>query len=525
MDDCQPVNRSSHTSSNVRGVLLTGATGLLGQYLLHDLLLRNYSVTVLVRDSRHCNAVERITRLVNDWSECLQCQIEKPKILIGDLGETNLGLTVIDQSWIGRHCQTVLHSAANLSFRETAEGEPRQTNVNGTASLLDLCQRQGVSEWHQVSTAFVCGKSESAIIEDKLLNQPLFHNIYEKSKFDAEQLIRRTPNLHTTYYRPSVIVGDSRTGHTSNFNGLYRFLELATLLASKESTSSDCSLPLRLPLSGNEAWNLVTVDWVSQAIVELLGKPKCHGQTYHLISRSPVATREIYEVAIRKLNLRSFQFAGPEGIKHPTRQEQMFLDGIHDYWPYLRGNPVFSDVNTRTALPDLPPTIIDRTMLERLIHFAVTNQWGRKPRRTSEIVSSHHTQSQCSEYIEITFPQQARKSKLGRRAGLDLTVCIDVKGTGGGQWACKWSDGELVYARRGLEIGAAVTYHMDASTFDAVINKRLAPQEAFFEQRIAITGDMEIGLKMAFLFWQFLEELPNHEPAQKEVMNVHHLTS
>ena len=502
-----------------RGVLLTGATGLLGQYLLHDLLSRAHPVTVLVRDSRKGRAAERIAIIVAFWSERLRRKLPTPIVLNGDLGQGALGLTAADRRWLGRHCQTVIHSAANLSFRETADGEPWRTNVEGTQSLLALCREVGLSQWHQISTAFVCGRRTGIIAEEDCDTRQEFHNPYEESKCQAEQLVRRTPGIRATIYRPAVIVGDSRTGYTSSFNGLYRFLELAVRAASLNSAAGKPRMPLRLPLSGDEVWNLVCVDWVSRAIVELLGKPRWHGRTFHLVARSPVSTRLVRDVGAEVLNLPGVEFAGSEGVEHPSRLEQLFLDGIREYWPYLGGNPVFASVNTKAALPDLPPPPVDRPMLEQLIRFAVANRWGRIRAQTTEVRSQSAARSRCAEYIEQVFPRQARQSRLAREAGLDLTVGIDLRGPDGGQWSCAWRQGEFIYARSGLEDGAVVTYHTDTETFRAVVSGFQTPQEAFFDQRISITGDTEIALKLSVLFGQFLTENPWPQPHRMEVMH------
>jgi thioester reductase-like protein len=502
-----------------RGVLLTGATGLLGQYLLHDLLLRGCPVAVLVRDSRQGRAVQRIGEILALWNERRRRKLPTPLILAGELGSDGLSLTVAERRWLGRHCRAVIHAAASLSFRETPEGEPWRTNVAGTKSLLKLCQRMGISEWHQVSTAFVCGRRAGLITEEDLDAGQSFHNPYEESKFQAEQLLRQTSGIRATVYRPAVIVGDSRTGHTSSFNGLYRFLELAVRLASVNATAGEARLPLRLPLTGDEVWNLVPVDWVSRAVVELLAKPQWHGRTFHLASGSPVSTRFVRDVGAEVLNLSGVEFAGPEGVEHPCRLEQLFLNGIQEYWPYLGGNPAFASVNTNAALPDLPCPIVDRSMLERLIRFAVTNRWGRAARPTTEVRGRPAPASHCAEYIEQVFPKQARRSRLAREAGLDLTVCIDLRGPGGGQWSCQWRQGELIYARSGLDSDAAATYHTDTATFHAVVNGLQTPQEAFFEQRIAITGDLETALKLAVLFGQFIAQNPVATPHRMEVMD------
>jgi predicted lipid carrier protein YhbT len=123
----------------------------------------------------------------------------------------------------------------------------------------------------------------------------------------------------------------------------------------------------------------------------------------------------------------------------------------------------------------------------------------------------------CAEYIEQIFPVQANQSSIAREAGLDLTACFDLIGIAGGQWSVQWKAGELVGVRRGLDPSAVVTYHTDPTTFEAVVTGRETPQQAFFAQRLEITGDLETALKLAMLFLQFIADnpvVPPHRPEE-----------
>jgi thioester reductase-like protein len=374
-----------------KGILLTGGTGLLGQYLLHQLLSRRQSVAVLVRDSRQQEATERVAEIVSAWSKRLGQKLSLPIVVNGDLGQPGCGVAASDRSWLGRNCQIVIHSAANVAFRGTANGEPWRTNVEGTKTLLALCRDVGMSELHHVSTAFVCGKRAGIIAEDDFDNKHGFHNPYEESKHQAEHIVRTTPGIRVTIYRPSVIVGDSRTGFTSTFNGLYRFLELAARLVPVAGGK------MRLPLTGDEEWDLVCVDWVSQAIVKLMDKPRWHGRTFHLVAHSPVFTRVIRDIGARILNLPGVDFEGGGAVEQRGRLEQLFFDGIQEYWTYLGGNPRFASDNTREALPDLPPCAVDGPVLERLIRFALANRWGRSTLTNAEVAKGTAGRSTCAE--------------------------------------------------------------------------------------------------------------------------------
>lgn len=269
---------------------------------------------------------------------------------------------------------------------------------------------------------------------------------------------------------------------------------------------------MRLPVTGAELCNLVPVDWVCRAIVELLGRADWHGRPFHLVARAPIAGRLLHEVAATELRLEGVELAGAGAVEHLSRLEEYVQQGLREYWPYLGGCPAFDCTNTATALPHLPPPPVDRAMLQRLVRFGLARRWGRGGSRPTS------AESHCRRYVEQVFPRQARASRLARAVGLDLLVALDVRGPGGGQWSCRWTAGEFTYLRRGLEDRAVVTYRTDPATFDAVVQGQRTPQEAFFEQRIAIAGDLETALKLAVLFGEFLRE--NASPQPTEAMDA-----
>jgi thioester reductase-like protein len=462
-------------------------------------------VAVLVRDSRQISARERVGQLLDDWSERLGQRLPSPTIVPGDLGLDDLGLTAADQHWLAGECRAILHSAATISFRESPGGEPWHTNVHGLQRLLHACSSAGLTQWHHISTAFVCGRRVGVILEEELDQGQTFHNCYEESKFQGEKLLRATPGLQCTFYRPSVIVGDSKTGHTTSYTGLYRFLEMAARLSALHAADSDGHLPLRLPLSGAETWNLVTVDWVSQAIVELFLRPECHGQTYHLVSPAPISTRLLRDVGAKELNMEGVEFAGAAPLAQPSRLEELFLAGIEEYWPYLNGNPKFSTKNTTARLPHLPHPEFDRPLLERLIRYAVAHRWGRLTRPAKTAPEATET-STCAKYIEETFPKKAQQSQIAKEAGLNLTIAIVLTGPGGGEWSCRWVDGELVGVNPGHVANATVVYQSDTATFEKLIKGSTTAQDAFLEEKITISGNLELGLELAVFLGEFLAE-------------------
>ena len=507
-----------------RDILLTGATGFLGRYLLRDLLARGRCVVVLAHGPAEV-AAERVAAAVAACPDLPRTDSPPPIVVSGDLLSPGLGLDAADRRLVGR-CGAVLHAAADVSFHDSPDGRPWATNVEGTARLLELCRALRISEFHHVSTAFVCGDRAGPVREDELECGQGFHNDYERSKCEAERRVRSARGLNATVYRPSVIVGDSRTGYTASYHGLYPFLELGDRVAEPAGAASPRRLlALRLPFTGEEPRNLVPVDWVARAVVRLLHLPRWHGRTFHLTATHPFGWTKSSGPPKRSWGSKGAVGRGavPDD---PTTLERVFYDRVRDYWPYLDGDPHFDRRNTRAALPSLPSPRIDRALLGRLIRFARADRWGRRtapPPRPCPLVGrgkEEQADLDCADYVERFLPAAARRSVLARVAELSLTVGLEVSGPGGGQWCCRWEEGDLTDVRRGAADEAAVVYRTDAHTFAAVVQGQTTPQQAFFTRRIGVQGDIEKALKLAVLFEHFVQENPYCPEASGEAMDA-----
>lgn len=510
-----------------RNILLTGATGLLGRYLLRDLLGSGRRVGVLVRADRQRGAAERLDELLAFAGESLGRELPRPVLLEGDLRAPRLGLGAAERSWLAREVGAVIHAAAYVAYHPTADGEPWETNVHGTSRLLDLCRSLGVTAIHHFSTAFIYGNRRGTVYEEELNLGDGSNNAYEQSKFAAEQLIRDFPGIQATIYRPSIVVGDSRTGYTSTYHHFYRFLELAVRLSKRAASGGTGvspvetkprprrqNLAIRLPLTGMEVQNIVPVDWVSQALLELLRQPQWHGHTYHLVARQSLKLRDLCAMVANLLGFEGVSWVGPAGLTDPTAMERLVLDQFQEYWSYLRGNVVFDSRNLREALSNYPPPVIDRALVSRLLTFAQNDGWGRE--RTQ---APSAPQTELAHYLEDILPARLRRSSLADALPPGLVFMLDVHGRGGGQWTCRCGDRTLT-VRRGADAEAIVTYGMEAAVLDDLIHGRQTAQQAFFEGHIHIDGDTEKALKMALLIESFLAEVVEHSPRTREGPHV-----
>ena len=201
-------------------VLLTGATGHVGTALL-PLLTADPDVTVfaLVRAKDEAHLAERAARLV---------EVGGPRIvaLRGDVTAPDLGLSTRDQERVAAEVTALIHSAASVRF-DMPEDKAATENIASTEGMLALARRLAdrgrLTRLDHVSTAYVAGTRLGRVLENECDEGQDFRNSYEWSKCQAEKKVRAAvaEGLPVAVHRPSIVVGDSRTGKTEAFNVLY----------------------------------------------------------------------------------------------------------------------------------------------------------------------------------------------------------------------------------------------------------------------------------------------------------------
>lgn len=372
-----------------RHLLLTGATGLVGQYLVKDLLEKGFPLAVLIRDSKSQSAEERLDSILEFWE--LDDSVERPVCLSGDVTKPNLGLSEPDLAWVSANCDQILHNAAILRFDGADRTEePWRTNVDGTRNVLEFCKLTGISELDYVSTAYVCGKQDGPILECNLDKQPAFRNDYEHSKFVAEKMVRDCEHIRPArVFRPAVIAGDSESGYTNTYHGIYVYMRLISTLLGLITPDEDGRkyTPFRAAISGDELRNVVCVDWVSHVIAELMVREDSRGETFHLTPKHPMTARELFDAGYKYFNSYGVEYVGPDynwTNANPTLFEQAYLLDAETYREYEVSDPVFDRTNLEKFLPDSPSPKIDEEMLIRFWEYGESDRWGKRTRRKTK---------------------------------------------------------------------------------------------------------------------------------------------
>ncbi len=367
-------------SSRPDTTLFAGATGFLGQYVLRDLLRKGERIVAIVRppleDSRaRLEVMLREIGIEMSDFEARERLVVVPGSLPDDIPEPTWGRT-----------DAVLNCAASLNLFSNGNGEPFTTNVKGTQALTDWAIRHDVIRMFAVSTAYTCGWRTGTIPERFHYPTPEFQTHYERSKWEAEAILEEWASWigHSlTVFRPSFLVGDSSTGHTTQFAGFYQFARLVGTLKERYASKNNGKrtyIPLRIPGRPNDRQNIVPVDFVSRIIAEVVTRPAYHGRIYHLTNPEPPTNDMMKQCYEEYFGLHGGSFAEPDEVIGKCNQaESLLWDQYNLITPRVVHNPQFVMDNTKEVMDKVGITfpVLHPDRIFMLFDYAAQKGWGR----------------------------------------------------------------------------------------------------------------------------------------------------
>ena len=389
----------NHSNSQSPMILVTGGTGFLGREIVGRLLLSrpDARVGLLVRPAPGVSAEDRVARLLTELFGASDARSlsNRVEVIAGDVAEEDFGIGRGEFQALASRTTEIFHSAATTALNEEISVAQR-INIGGTEQVLKLARSSTLSQparLNHISTAYVAGNS-SAIVQPSTLDLSLsFRNAYERTKAEAEALVRdASSDINTCIFRPSIIVGDSVTGETSAFNVIY----IPAKLIVK-------GFFLRFPALPHTPFDVVPVDYVADAIVYLSGLSHSSGTCYHLsagLGRES-SPWEILEQLIGTFN--KYRRRGRSRLLMPTLVppevmalahssfsaamkvlERMVCERLNvfrqtiPFIPYMLDNPRFDTTLTEQALGGARPPLF-ANYAELLFRYCLETDWGKKP--------------------------------------------------------------------------------------------------------------------------------------------------
>jgi long-chain acyl-CoA synthetase len=345
-------------------------------------------VYALVRGRDQAEADSRLRETLGSLVADAERFHDRSVAVPGDICAAGLGLDRARREALAGDVTEIVHSAASVSFSLGLE-ESRRINVDGTRRMLQLaaeCPR--LRRFGYVSTAYVAGTHAGAFGEDQFDVDQDFRNAYERTKFEAEQLVRAASDrLPVQIFRPSIIVGERSTGWTASFNVLY-----APLRAFARG-----ALPA-LPARRSAPVDIVPVDYVADAVFELCRRPLAQDESpvYHLVAGPGATTVDrLVRLASDQLRRRPPLVLPPvlyRRLLHPIllrrsdARRRRALEGMEAFFPYFTMRVRFDDRRARARLEPQGITAPspDR-YFDRLVAFAQRARWGRAAPTRAEV--------------------------------------------------------------------------------------------------------------------------------------------
>ncbi|HEX8055007.1 MAG TPA: thioester reductase domain-containing protein, partial [Thermoleophilaceae bacterium] len=276
------------SAADPRAVLLTGATGFVGAFLLAELLERTTAdVLCLVRADTPAEGEERIR--ANLLRHCLDDHAAGRIVpVLGDLTQPRLGLSDSAFKGLAASADAVYHCGAVVkwTYPYSALAPP---NVDGTREMLRLATAARTLPFHFVSTVGVFSSLEydrASVAEDEPLERsgPLTVG-YAQTKWVAERMATaaRERGVPVSIHRPNV-GAHSATGAFNPQDHICLALKGCIELGA----APESSVPVQM----------APVDFVAAALVDRA--LACDHRTFHLVNPEPIRWTALFQL-VREL--------------------------------------------------------------------------------------------------------------------------------------------------------------------------------------------------------------------------------
>ena len=345
---------------------ITGFPGFIANRLLERLARTECDFILLVQPSLLGRARDEIARIAQLSGK----HVAEFRFVEGDISEPRLALSPADLEPVQQQTTRVFHLAAVYDLAVPEELAMR-VNAGGTRNVVELARTlPNLRQFHHVSTCYVAGKREGVILETELRHDAGYRNYYEESKYLAELEVESAKrDLPVTIHRPAVVCGDSKTGETGKYDGVYYLIHYLLRWPGVLSMINIGNHKVSL--------NLVPVDFVVEAMAALAFEERAIGKTLQLADPAPLTTNELFNAIAKSIDGKKSK------ITAPTKWVRFFLmlppspkiTGLpHHAVPYFFVKQLYDSTQAQELLAPhgirCPPF---ETYVDQIVDFAKQN--------------------------------------------------------------------------------------------------------------------------------------------------------
>ena len=390
-------------------ILLTGATGLLGQNFLLEIIKQYYDnlhdlqIIILGRNNSKKNICDRIKIIlqndVADYINIPNIKLDLIDVLFNkvikcinfSLDSPDLGINKEDlQKISNKKIDIVYHIASLTDFRNDSVtvNNLRKINIYGTKQLLLICNKLQIEKIVYISSAYVSGVISGKVAPDYSNHKANFRNEYEKTKLKAEILVKNYAEKREIDYqifRPSTICGrliEKTLGKVSKYDVFYGWAVF--LLKNKIKLEKDiektAEINLRFKASHDSGLNIIPVDCVAKLLF-LISTQKTKDKYFYLANSQETPHKLYFSIIIDMLHVKGVEMVDfiP---KKKNRIEKLYYKTVGNIFNlYINCQKINFDLSNlepflKNNLLSIPE--INEDNFRILMKYAIANNLGIK---------------------------------------------------------------------------------------------------------------------------------------------------
>lgn len=246
----------------MKRIIINGANGYVASHFINELLINNYEVYALVRESKKYSAYNRMKDALTEINEGVDVMSENIRVYNYSLLHENFSIPENHLKDIFSQEVDYFHFAASLKYDLKSKNEIFKTNLDGLENSLKIFSKyaSSTSRFFFISTAYSCGNFSGVFKETFYDNEDIssFRNYYEQSKRFAENIIKKQikmTNLNAHILRLSQVVGNNKSGVTMTDYGIFDFAKRIHRLANRYPNNT-----VRVRVDPESTQNLIPID-------------------------------------------------------------------------------------------------------------------------------------------------------------------------------------------------------------------------------------------------------------------------
>ncbi|KAK6464528.1 alpha-aminoadipate reductase [Scheffersomyces coipomensis] len=353
-------------TSKAINVFLTGATGFLGSFILHNILTSRpdlkFKVFAHVRASSVEAGLDRLRQTGKTYGIWDEKWVSSIEVVLGDLSKSKFGLS--DEKWstLAQTIDVIIHNGAFVHW-VYPYSQLRDANVIGTINVLNLCGEGKAKYFSFVSSTSSLDTDFFVHLSDELLAQGKdglsesddlsgsakgLGNGYGQSKWAAEYIIRQAGKrgLRGCITRPGYVTGYGKTGASNTDDFLLRMLK------------GSAELGLYPDINNNV--NMVPVEQVARVVVATAFHPPQDDElaVAHVTGHPRIkfndflGTLKSYGYAVEKADYPTWRSALEKFVIEESKESALFplLHFVLDNLPQDTKAPELDDSNAAKSL-------------------------------------------------------------------------------------------------------------------------------------------------------------------------------